>query len=145
MTKQPTKTATQIEEDDLVILARPSRRGTGAIGLIRQHLVANPEATVDDMKAMLTKAGQTTSDGTIKTTRMQTLSVLGFIAARKQGNKTGSVTGAPDAIRWFVCKNPEASVDAISAWLKTKGVESSASAVKAGRVATLAVIEATKH
>ena len=91
---------------------------------------------------MLVASGLTCADGTLKTTRMQTLAILRFVRAKAAGAKVTSIEGGPDAIKFYVVRNPEASVEAILAWLKSKDCESTATAVKSTRAATLAVLAA---
>jgi hypothetical protein len=148
MSKQPTKppfkapAPTTLEDDGIVIIAKASRSGGGAIDVLRKHLVLHPDASLADLKAMLTAAGLSLADGTLRTTRTQTLAILRFVKAKQAGEKVTSIEGGPDAIKYYVVKNPEASVETISAWLKSKGCETTPSAVKATRAATLAVIAA---
>jgi hypothetical protein len=155
MTKQPTKQTApkqQVvptpapatpEDDGITIVAKASRSGGGAIDQIRKHLVSHPEASIDDLKAMLTTAGLKCADGTLRTTRMQTLAILRFITAKQAGEKVTSIEGGPDAIKFYVVRNPAASVETITSWLKSKGCETTETAVKATRAATLAVLAAT--
>lgn len=153
MSKQPTKQtpapkqqpapAITPDDDDVQIVAKASRSGGGAIDQIRKHLVSNPSASIDDLKAMLAAAGLKCADGTLRTTRTQTLAVLRFIKAKQAGEKVSSIEGHSDAIKFYVVKNPTASVETISTWLKSKGVvDATPAAVKATRTATLAVIAA---
>jgi hypothetical protein len=147
MAKQPNKpttapATTPDDEADHVVIIAKAVRPKGAIAQIRSHLISNPEASVADLKAVLAAAGLDINEGTIKTTRAHTLAVLKFVHAKSSGTKTTSLEGATDAIRYYVVRNPHASVEAIAAWLKTKGVESTPHALKAGRLATLAVMGA---
>jgi hypothetical protein len=131
------------DDDDVQIVAKASRSGGGAIDVLRKHLVSNPEASIDDLKNMLTAAGLKCADGTLRTTRTQTLAILRFIKAKQAGEKVTSIEGHSDAIKYYTVKHPDASVETISVWLKSKGVvDASATAVKATRTATLAVIAA---
>jgi hypothetical protein len=105
------------EDDGITIIAKSSslRSGGGAIDQIRKHLVSNPEASIADLKAVLVAAGLSLADGTLRTTRTQTLAVLKFIKAKQAGEKVTSIEGGPDAIKYYVVKNPEASVETITA------------------------------
>ena len=131
--------APEDEADHIVIVAKPVRSGGGAIDQVRKHLVSNPEASLDDLKAMLSAAGLKCADGTLKTTRMQTLAILRFIKAKQAGEKTSSLECAADATRYYVVRHPDASVDAIVTWLKSKGCEATPNMVKSSKAATLAV------
>ena len=131
------------DDDDVMIVAKAPRAGGGAIDQIRKHVVSNPDASLEDLKALLVASGLKCADGTIKTTRMQTLAVLRFIKAKQAGEKTTSIEGHSDAIKYYVVRHPEASVETISAWLKGKGVvDATPATVKATRTATLAVLAA---
>jgi hypothetical protein len=132
------------EDDGIIIVAKASRSGGGAIDVLRKHLVSNPEASIDDLKVILAAARLSLADGTLRTTRIQTLALLKFIKAKQASEKVTSIEGHSDAIKFYVVKHPEASVETIAAWLKSKGVvDATPTAVKATRAQTLAVIAAT--
>jgi hypothetical protein len=133
--------APAIEDDDVQIVAKASRSGGGAIDQVRKHLVSHPEASLDDLKAMLSAAGLKCADGTLKTTRMQTLAILRFVRAKAAGEKVTSIEGSVDAIRYYVVQHPQASVEQITAWLQSKGAQSTPAAVKSSRMQTLAVLD----
>jgi hypothetical protein len=63
---------------------------------------------------MLAAAGLDINEGTIKTTRAQTWAVLSFIDAKTTGAKTSFLEGATDAIRYYLVRNPTASVEDIA-------------------------------
>ena len=86
MSKQPTNQTpapapTPPEDEGITIVPRPSRSGGGAIDVMRKHLVSNPDASIADLRSMLTAAGLSLADGTLRTTRTQTLVILKFIKA----------------------------------------------------------------
>jgi hypothetical protein len=118
----PVPPPTTPEDNGITIVAKASRSDGGAIDVLRKHLVSNPDASLDNLKTMLTASGLSLADGTLRTTRTQTLAILMFIKAKQDGEKTTSIEGHTDAIKYYVVKNPEASVETISAWLKGKGV-----------------------
>ena len=110
-----------IPEDDGIVITAKTRAGGGAIDQIRRHLVSHPTASIADLRAMLLAANLDVSEGTIKTTRAQTLSVLKFLRAQQAGEKITSIEGPADAVKFYVVQHPQASVEAISAWLASKG------------------------
>jgi hypothetical protein len=79
----PFKTPAPIEDDGITILANASRSGGGAIDVLRKHLVSHSDASIADLKSMLMAASLSLADGTLRTTRTQTLAVLKFVKAKQ--------------------------------------------------------------
>ena len=79
----PFKTPAPIEDDGITILANASRSGGGAIDAPRKHLVSHSDASIADLKSMLMAASLSLADGTLRTTRTQTLAVLKFVKAKQ--------------------------------------------------------------
>jgi hypothetical protein len=94
MSKKPTTPAakpapapapTVPEDDDIKIVPKAARSG-GAIEVIRRHLViTNANASIDELRAAVSSAGLTCSDGTLRTCRTQTLAILRFIKLKQAG------------------------------------------------------------